>query len=289
MKILVIGNGFIAGTIIRKLESQGNELLVFSRSPKLDIDCKQIVGDVLNFDEFAQVLTWKPQVIIHTAWITSRLRYNEDPTNVAFANFTIKLATYVANAGVEHLIVLGTCAEYGSQTFASTAGITNLNPITLYAKQKVLAFRSAEEILVDSKSRFSWVRVFQPYGPRQDRQRLLPYLIQAITMHQQIHLVDTTTILDWITTRDIALAISWIISNSAPVELDLGTSIGYTNLELLKHLEELIGNSNQWERRAEQVSTSTQVSVVGKGSPLFNLGWRPIDSLDQGLKWVLDS
>lgn len=287
MKILVIGNGFIAGAIIRKLESQGNELLVFSKSAKLDINCKQIVGDVLNYDEFAQVLTWKPQVIIHTAWITCHVRYNEDPTNVAFTDFTIKLATYVASAGVEHLIVLGTCAEYGPQTFASTAGITDLNPITLYAKQKVLAFRSAEEILADSKSRFSWVRVFQPYGPRQDRQRLLPYLIQSITMDQQIHLVDTTTILDWITTQDIALAISWIISNPAPVELDLGTSIGYTNLELLKHLEGLMGKSNQWERLAEQVSTSTQVSVVGKGSPLFNLGWRPIDSLDQGLKWVL--
>ena len=113
--------------------------------------------------------------------------------------------------------------------------------------------------------------------------------VLTITMDQQIRLVDTTTILDWITTQDIALAISWVIRNYAPVELDLGTSLGYTNLELLKHLEGLIGKSNQWERLAEQVSTSTQVSVVGKGSPLFNLGWRPIDSLDQGLKWVLGS
>ena len=289
MKILIIGNGFLAGAIIRKLESQENELLVFSKSAKLDISCKQIVGDVLNYDEFAQVLKWKPQVIIHTAWITSHVRYNEDLTNVAFADFTIKLATHVADMGVEHLIVLGTCAEYGPQTFASTAGVTKLNPISLYAKQKVVAFRSAKEILANSKSRFSWVRVFQPYGPRQDEQRLLPYLIHSIKMGQQINLMDTTSILDWITTKDIASAISWIVSNSAPVELDLGTSIGYTNLELLKHLEGLIGKSNQWERLAGQVSTSTQMSVVGKGSPLFNLGWHPSDNLDQGLKWILGS
>lgn len=289
MKILIIGNGFIAGAIIRELESQENELLVFSKSAKLEISCKQIVGDVLNYEEFAQVLTWKPQVIIHTAWITSHLRYKEHPANVAFADFTIKLATHVADAGVEHLIVLGTCAEYGPQTFASTAGETKLNPISLYAKQKVLAFKSAQEILANSKSRFSWVRVFQPYGPRQDEQRLLPYLIHSIKMGQQINLVDTTTILDWITTKDIASAISWIVNNSAPVELDLGTSFGYTNLELLKHLESLIGKSNQWERFAGQVSTSTQMSVVGKNSPLFNLGWHPSDSLDQGLKWILDS
>jgi nucleoside-diphosphate-sugar epimerase len=289
MKILVIGNGFIAGAIIRKLESQGHELLIFSRSTKSGIDSKQIVGNILNYNDFARTLTWKPQVIIHTAWVTTHDRYGQDSSNRDYANFTIKLATSIASASVEHLIVLGTCAEYGSQSIASTAGITSTNPLSLYAKQKVLAFSSTKKILADTNVRFSWARVFHPYGPSQDEKRLIPYLINSIKSGEKVNLLDTTTILDWITTRDIASAISWIIDNDAPIELDIGTSFGYTNLDLLKRLEELVGNSNQWERLTNQISMSEQVSVVGKDSPLFSLGWRPKDCLIQGLDWVLHS
>ena len=34
MKILVIGNGFIASPIIQKLESEGHQLLIYSRTLK---------------------------------------------------------------------------------------------------------------------------------------------------------------------------------------------------------------------------------------------------------------
>lgn len=289
MKILVIGNGFIAESIIRKLETEGHDVLVFSRTSKSGINVRQIVGDILNFNEFTRALNWDPQVIIHTAWVTELSTYTEDPSNFEYANFTVNLATYLASSNVEHLIVLGTCAEYGIQEFASTAGVTRLNPNNLYARQKMRAFRSAQEILEDTNIRFSWARVFQPYGPNQDEKRLIPYLIHSINSGDQIDLRNTTTVLDWITTRDIASAISWIINNSAPTELDLGTSFGYTNLEVLRHLEGLIGKSNQWERFAEQFSMSKHVSVVGKDSPLFTLGWHAFDSIDQGLKWVLSS
>jgi nucleoside-diphosphate-sugar epimerase len=104
----------------------------------------------------------------------------------------------------------------------------------------------------------------------------------------QIHLNDTSSILDWITTRDIASAISWIINNDTPIEVDIGTSLGFTNVELLKHLERLLGNSDQWARLAQQTSAGNQVSVVGKDSPLYKSGWIPKDSLDTGLECILN-
>ncbi len=289
MKVLIIGNGFIARAIIAELESEGHELLVFSRTSKSNIDCKQIEGDIFDPDSFFQALKWQPQVIINTAWITTHGKYLEDASNFSYSHFTITLAEHVAKLSIEHLIVLGTCAEYGSQSVASSAGFTKLNPQSLYAKQKVLAFRSAAEIMANSESRFSWVRVFQPYGPGQDCNRLVPYLIQSIKSDQKINLIDTTSIRDWITTRDIASAISWIMRNPAPIELDIGTSFGYTNVQLLRHLGMLMGASDQLKRMADQVSTNIQVSVAGKNSPLFVNGWKASDTLDQGLEWVLGS
>ena len=184
--------------------------------------------------------------------------------------------------------MLGSGAEYGTQSARSTAGVTKLNPENLYAQQKVIAFDSAKEFLSESQVRLTWARVFQPYGPHQDKKRLLPYLIDSLKSGKSIHLVDTSSILDWITTRDLASAIAWIINNVTPMEVDIGTSIGFTNVELLKHLESLLGNSTQWTGQSQQTSTNYQVSLVGKDSPLFKSGWVPQDSLTSGLKWTLN-
>jgi len=289
MKILVIGNGFIGSSIIQRLQSEGYELLVFSKTFKDGIRSQQITGDIFSFGDFSKILSWAPQVIIHTAWVTGHGFYTNDSSNVQYAKFTSDLAMYVSQTEVKHLIILGTCAEYGPQTLASTAGITEVRPINLYAQQKVLAMNSAMNFLLESKVRLTWARIFQPYGPHQDKKRLLPYLVDSLKKGKQVDLNDTSSVLDWITTRDIASAISWVINNDTAIEVDVGTGFGYTNLELLQHLETLLGDSNQWSRIAAQTPISGEVTVVGKNSPLFVSGWSPSDNLDSGLDWVLSS
>ena len=289
MKILVIGSGFIGSAIIGRLESEGHELLIFSRTFKTGIKSDQLIGDIFNYEDFVKALLWGPQVIIHTAWITTHTFYTQDSSNYQYAQFTSWLATLVSQSHLEHLIILGTCAEYGPQSRPSTAGITTLNPITLYAKQKVVALDSTKEALLESKVRLTWARIFQPYGRNQDPSRLLPYLINSVRESKQAELNDTSTLLDWITTRDIAAAISWIISHDTPTEVDIGTNVGYTNVELLQHLEALLGGNKQWERIAAQPHGGTEMMVVGKNSPLFISGWHPEDDLNSGLKWVLQT
>ena len=289
MKILVIGNGFIGSEIVKRLKLEGHELLIFSRTFNAGIDSQQIVGDIFNFDDFAKALLWNPQVIIHTAWITTHPLYAQDSSNSQYAQFTSLLASSVAHSDLEHLIILGTCAEYGPQSQPSAAGITKLNPTTFYAMQKVEALNSSKQIFHESKVRLTWARIFQPYGQNQDPSRLLPNLIDSMKNGKQVELIDTSSLLDWITTRDIASAISWIINHDAPTEVDIGTGIGYTNIELLQHLESFLGNSKQWVRFAARPHAGNVVTVVGKGSPLFISGWLPEDNLNTGLNWVLST
>ena len=289
MKILVIGNGFIATPLILKLESEGHELLVYSKSLKKDVKSNQVLGDIFLFEDFLKALRWDPQIVIHTAWITTHDRYKNDLSNHRYAQFTTSLAKHIALTDIEHLIILGTCAEYGHQTKVSTAGITKLSPANLYAQQKVLAFNSVKEILGGSKVRLTWARIFQPYGPRQDKDRLIPYLIHSLKSGARIQLGDTSSIHDWITTRDIASAISWVINHQVSMEVDVGTTFGSTNVEILKELEELLGNSTQWKEFATLKYGANELSIVGEDSPLLKSGWAPLDSLHTGLEWVLSS
>lgn len=287
MKILVIGSGFIAASIVNTLKSDGHEILVFSRTSNEKIKCKQILGDIFDFEGFVKVLNWRPQIIIHTAWITTPGVYRNDLSNIKYAQFTTALADYVTHSEVEHLIILGTCAEYGHQDGPSIAGITSLAPSTLYAEQKVVAFNSANKLMQRSDVRFTWARIFYPYGPHQDQKRLIPYLIRSLQNGEPIVLADTSSIHDWITTRDIASAISWAINNELPTEIDVGTSFGFTNLELLITLEELLQTTNQLSAREMHALGDTEVFIAGKASPLFTSGWSPKDSLIKGLEWVL--
>ena len=287
MKILVIGNGFIATPIIQKLESEGHELLIYGRTSNGTIKSQQLFGDIFHFDEFVKSLLWKPQIVIHTAWITTFDKYKSDLVNHRYAEFTSELAKNATRFEIEHLIVLGTCAEYGHQTVASTAGITKLSPVNLYAQQKVSAFYSVQNILRETNVRLTWARIFQPYGLNQDKNRLIPYLMNSLMSGDRIYLNDISSIRDWITTRDIASAISWLIDHQVSIEVDIGTSLGFTNLEILRELEELLGVSNQGQHSARQEFGAVEVSIVGKDSPLLKSGWVPSDSLHTGLEWIL--
>lgn len=287
MKILVIGNGFLATSIVERLGSESHEILVFSRRSNERISCQQVLGDIFDFEEFIKVLDWKPQIVIHTAWITTPGVYRNDLSNFKYAQFTSNLAKYISYSDIEHLIILGTCAEYGRQGGPSTAGLTMPTPTSLYAEQKVFAFNSVNEILQGSDVKFTWARIFYPYGPNQDQKRLIPQLIHSLKNGKPIVLADTSSIHDWITTRDIASAISWAIRNELPMELDVGTSVGFTNLELLRALEKLLQTTNQLPGREMHNLGHNEVFVAGKTSPLFTSGWSPADSLIAGLEWVL--
>jgi nucleoside-diphosphate-sugar epimerase len=287
VKILVVGSGFLGTPIIENLQYQGHEVLVLSRNLNEKLDCNQLVGDAFNEENLIAALNWRPQIVIQTAWITSHRSYTFHPMNELYANFTIQLAQLLLRTNVRHFIVLGSCAEYGAQTVPSTAGITNLNPETPYARQKVRAFRTVSDILRGSEIRLTWVRVFQPYGPGQDSSRLIPYLVNSLTIGEGIRLLDNNSFLDWISTWDIASAISWILENETPTEVDVGTGVAKNNIEVLQTLEGLVCKSSHVEISASDQARAIQVASVGKNSPLFKLGWKPKYSLIAGLERLL--
>jgi nucleoside-diphosphate-sugar epimerase len=162
------------------------------------------------------------------------------------------------------------------------------NP-TLYSQQKHVAFTTTKEILQKSAVRFTWARIFYPYGPNQDRNRLIPHIINSLKGQEEVALTDTTSVYDWITTRDIASAVSWIIRHDLSTEIDIGTSVGFTNLEVLREIENLLQIKNRSDGLTEHGFGLSEFLVADPNSPLFTSGWGPRDTLHSGLKWLLSS
>ncbi len=285
----MIGNGFLATSIIQQLETEGHEILIFSRRFNPGIKSRQIQGDIFCFAEFVKILAWNPHVVIHTAWITKAGVYKNDPMNIQYAEFTTNLASVIAKSTIDHFIVLGTCAEYGSFTNLIDVATKISNNHSLYSQQKYAAFKSTKEILQNSSVRFTWARIFYPYGPNQDRNRLIPHIINSLKGQEEVALTDITSIHDWITTRDVASAVSWIIHNDLSTEIDVGTSVGFTNLEVLREIENLLQIKNKSDGLTKHGSGLSELLVADPNSPLFTSGWSPRDTLRSGLKWIISS
>lgn len=287
MKILVIGNGFLATAIIKQLEAEGHEIMIFSRRFNPELNSQQIQGDIFDFEEFVKVLDWNPQVVIHTAWITKSEVYKSDPINVRYSQFTSNLARVIAKSTVAHFIVLGTCAEYGSFINLNAKSLIRSTSSNLYSQQKIAALASSREVLQESTVRFTWARIFYPYGPNQDRNRLIPHIINSLKVQEEIALADTTSVYDWITTRDVASAVSWIIHHELTAEIDIGTSVGSTNLDVLGEIERLLQINNKTNGLDKHASGLNDYLVADPNSSLFTSGWKPRDNLHSGLKWLL--
>jgi nucleoside-diphosphate-sugar epimerase len=288
-KILVIGSGFIATPIINHLISSGHELVVYSRRFHENLNCRQIIGDIHDADCFEQALRVDPEVVIQTAWVTKPNIYEMDPSNSNYAEFTISLAKRLLQTNTNNLIVLGSCAEYGKTTIPCVAGKTELLPENFYGKEKVRTYRRVQNIANDTNLRITWPRIFYPYGPGQDKSKLMPYLMHNLRNHLPITLRDTSTLNDWISVRDISSAISWIIEKKLGGCLDIGTTKSYSNIQILKELESLIGTEARLQLAPNPSDFSFNKFEVGVDSPIIESGWKPCDDLRSGLEWTISN
>jgi uncharacterized protein related to proFAR isomerase len=78
-----------------------------------------------------------------------------------------------------------------------------------------------------------------------------------------------------------------MISHDLPVEVDIGTSQGYTNLQVLAVLERVLQTKSSLGGGVLHEEKSMKNYVAGVESGLFTSGWTPQDSLVTGLKWVI--
>ena len=100
---------------------------------------------------------------------------------------------------------------------------------------------------------------------------------------------DTSSVYDWVSTRDIADAINWIIQHELLSEIDIGTSVGFTNLQVLEILEDLLLTGKKPILHGEHNFGLNEMFTVSADSALLSSGWRPKDTLQSGLQWVITS
>ena len=183
MNVLVTGGtGFVGCHLVRALLDRGHQVSVVGRRDLRHLAWKNEVTyhacDIGQAIDRPFEALGRPDAVIHLAW--SGLPNYDDalhihtnlPTSQRFLGAMLE-------GGLRHLMVAGTCFEYGMLSGALTEDMS-AEPTRPYAVAKDLLRRSLEGIRLQRPFILQWVRLFYVHGSGQNPRSLLSSLDHAI-------------------------------------------------------------------------------------------------------------
>lgn len=229
MKVVIFGNmGYVGPGVVERLRSSypkailiGYDIGFFSSCltnadylPERKLD-QQYFGDIRNFP--VSILNGA-DVVINLAAISN------DPMGTKFEQVTmdinhkacINLARHAKEAGVKSFVFASSCSMYGAASDGAKSEDSELNPLTAYARSKVMSERDLEP-LADANFNITCLRFSAACGmsPRIRLDLVLnDFVACALSVKHITILSDGTPWRPLIHVKDMALAIEWAISRS---------------------------------------------------------------------------
>ena len=221
MRILITGiSGFIGRNILREIKpihTNGNEIYCVARNIddlrllKDKTAIKFVSYDIYTNIEYLYKKIGTPDVLIHLAW-NGLPNFQEDfhieqnlPKEKYFIKSSIKM-------GVKHIIVTGTCFEYGLQEGCLEED-QNTKPVTKYGIAKDLLRKYIQNQQSENEFIFQWLRLFYPFGNDQNPKSLIPSLQKAIEKKdEEFFIGDSELERDFIPVREVARYILYLIT-----------------------------------------------------------------------------
>jgi nucleoside-diphosphate-sugar epimerase len=210
MKVMVTGaTGFVGRHVVAELLGRGHSVVAVARDEKRAKEMKWFNSvDFIKCDlheNFQPLLQMKflPEVIVHLAW--PGLPNYKDFFHVS-KNLPVDLAFLEAavKSGVTHILVAGTCLEYGMQYGPLTEAMQTA-PTTAYGFAKDALRKSLELLQMEIPFSLQWMRLFYMHGEGQNSNSLLSQLDRAIDDGQAVFNMSAGNQLrDYLAIRDVA-------------------------------------------------------------------------------------
>ncbi len=189
MKVAVTGaSGFIGRYVLAELTRHEVDVVAVTRTPahfqNLNDGVQVVEMDIANPapDDFGKL--GRPDVLIHLAWdglpnYKSLHHYETElPRQYRFLKSLIE-------AGLQSLLVTGTCFEYGMQSGGLSAEMPT-KPSNPYGYAKDALRQQLVYLKEDKKFTLIWGRLFYMYGEGQPTSSLYPKLREAVSRGDKV-------------------------------------------------------------------------------------------------------
>jgi nucleoside-diphosphate-sugar epimerase len=316
MKILITGNlGYVGPWVTRQLRSRypearlvGADIGYFAHSLT---DASHLPETLLDEQHFVDIrkpprdLLSGVSAVVHLAAISNDPmgKKYEAVTNDVNYRFSVALANQAKAAGVRTFVFASSCSVYGFAEDAPRTEHSALDPLTAYAKSKVL-MEEALAGLADDTFRVSCLRFATACG-MSDRLRLdlvlndfvasavfkrrITVLSDGSPWRPLINVKDMARALEWALERDARAGGNFLIVNAGSDEWnyqvrDLAEAVA----RALPGTDVSINQQAQPDKRSYRVDFSLFRGLAPNHQPQLNLP-QTVDELRRGLEMVRDN
>lgn len=218
IKVLVTGaTGFIGQHVIPLLIEKRYNVVAVSRDERKAgrMPWRELVEyiscDIKN-PGFIYENAGCPDILIHLAW--SGLPHYQDlfhyEENLPVSFHFIR---YMIGCGVKHILVAGTCLEYGMQSGMLSEN-TRTDPVTAYGIAKDTLRKLLQLYQKEHPFNLQWVRLFYTYGPGQSKNSLIAQLDIAVKKGETVfNMSGGEQLRDYLPIEEVARRIVLIAGN----------------------------------------------------------------------------
>ncbi len=258
---------------------------------KIDI----ISGDIRDYNMVNNAVK-KVDIVCHLAALIGIPYSYVAPESYIDTNVkgTLNIVHSAKNNNLKKIIITSTSETYGSALYTPIDEKHPYQPQSPYSASKIAADVVALSYYYSFNIPVSIIRPFNIYGPRQSARAVIPTIItQILKKKKKIELGNLSPTRDFTYVKDICEAyVNMIKSDYLEGEIiNIGNSKEISIGNLAKKIKDLMHSNAEIESKAirkRRKSSEVNRLKVDNTKALKLINWKPIYSLDEGLKLTIE-
>lgn len=272
LRTLITGaSGFIGRNFLHNRPI--GELHTLTRTPilKTTQEFHSHIGDINNLGTLHDLAKLRFDRVIHLAWegLPNLSVENNEKNFAATKRFFISMI----ESGVQEIITIGSCLEYGDLTGSVSEDVSGQN-IEHFGQTKLELL----DFLKQQGIHYFWIRLFYAFGPYQHLNSLLNRGLESRARQQVLELREPNAAKDFIYIRDVVNAIEMLLDSPAVSGVyNVGSGTLTSPAMMLKYLLETIPNDLEL-RESNLVGLKADLGKINSAC-----GWEPEYSSKRGV------